>query len=134
MGIRRSAGFDGAILGGLPPFRRTEKHAAGEKTMTTIETSIDPADVARLARDVAGPVVVPGDERFAEECATWNQALIHHPVVAVGATATADVQAAVRFANAHNLPVAVVATGHGACIADDGAVLINLRRMNGIVI
>jgi FAD/FMN-containing dehydrogenase len=42
------------------------------------------------------------------------------------------VQAAVRFANAKGLPVATVATGHGAVVTADGAVMINLRRLNSV--
>lgn len=95
---------------------------------------IDPHDVIRLAAEVTGPVLLPGDERYAEETATWNLALAHRPAVVVGAAGAADVQAAGRFAAARDLPVAVVATGHGAVVASDGAVLINLRRMDGISI
>ncbi|MEU4160764.1 FAD-binding oxidoreductase [Actinoplanes sp. NPDC026670] len=91
-------------------------------------------DLDWLTANVVGPVLTPGDDRYAEETATWNQALIHHPVVAVGATCVADVQAAVRFAAANDLPVAVVATGHGAFVSADGAVLINVRRMDCITI
>ncbi|MFC4071825.1 FAD-binding oxidoreductase [Actinoplanes subglobosus] len=96
--------------------------------------NLSPADLAGLTAQIAGPVLAPGDERYAEETATWNLALTHHPAVAIGATRVADVQAAVRFAAAHDLPVAVVATGHGAFVAADDAVLINVRRMNDISI
>jgi FAD/FMN-containing dehydrogenase len=100
----------------------------------TIETTPESADLDWLTAHVAGPVLVPEDEGYAEETATWNQALFHRPVVAVGATCAADVQAAVRFARARDLPVAVVATGHGAFVPADGAVLINVRRMDRITV
>ncbi|WP_033343013.1 FAD-binding oxidoreductase [Catenuloplanes japonicus] len=96
--------------------------------------TIDSTDLDRLTAQVVGPVLSPGDDRYAEETATWNLALPHRPVVAVGATCVADVQAAVRFAAAQDLPVAVVATGHGAFVSADGAVLINVRRMDGVTI
>ncbi|GAA0460933.1 FAD-linked oxidase [Paractinoplanes deccanensis] len=102
--------------------------------MTTTTITIEPADLARLTAEVAGPVLVPGDERYAEETATWNQALAHRPAVAVGATCVADVRAAVRFARVRDLPVAVVATGHGAFVPADGAVLINVCRMDGVTV
>jgi FAD/FMN-containing dehydrogenase len=104
------------------------------KTTTEVTTAITGPALERLATEVTGPVIVPGDERYAAETATWNLSLAHQPAVAVGATCAADVQAAVRFAGAHNLPVAVVATGHGAVVPADGALLINLRRMDSIVI
>src|SRR5262245_18097994 len=96
--------------------------------------TIDQSDLDMLTKEVTGPVLVAGDERYAEECTPWNLAIAHHPDVVVGATDTADVQAAVRFAETHNRPVAVLATGHGAAVPADGAVLINVHRMDGIVI
>ncbi|WP_433728064.1 FAD-binding oxidoreductase [Actinoplanes sp. CA-051413] len=96
--------------------------------------TIDPAELSRLVAEVTGPVLQPGDERYAEEVATWNLAVAQNPAVVVGATGPADVQAAVRFAGLCDLPVAVVATGHGALVPSDGAVLINLRRMDGVSI
>ncbi|MEE6262327.1 FAD-binding oxidoreductase [Plantactinospora sonchi] len=93
---------------------------------------IDRDGLARLAAEVAGPVLVPGDEGYAAETATWNTPLVQRPAVAVGATSAADVQAAVRFADANGLPVAMVATGHSAVVTADGAVMINLRRINGV--
>jgi FAD/FMN-containing dehydrogenase len=77
-------------------------------------------------------VLLPGDEGYAEECATYNLALTHQPSVVVGATGTADVQAAVRFAAANGLPAAVLATGHQAMIAVRDAVFITTRRMSGV--
>jgi hypothetical protein len=103
-------------------------------TATQHMTTITGSALDRLASDVTGPVLVPGDERYAEETATWNLAVPQQPAVVVGATCAADVQAAVRFARAHNLPVAVVATGHGAVVSSAGALLINLRRMDDIVV
>src|SRR5205807_4789729 len=50
----------------------------------------------------------------------------------VGATDAADVQAAVEFAGAHRMPVAVQATGHGLSVAAEGGVLISTRRMAGV--
>ncbi|TYC02651.1 FAD-binding oxidoreductase [Micromonospora sp. WP24] len=95
---------------------------------------INQNDLARLSAAVAGPVLAPGDEGYAAETATWNTALVQRPALAVGATSAADVQAAVRFAAANALPVAMVATGHGAVVPADGALLVNLRRINGVSI
>ncbi|GAA1874063.1 FAD-binding oxidoreductase [Asanoa iriomotensis] len=91
-------------------------------------------DVADLARSVAGPVWLPGEDGYAAETATWNLSEAQRPAVVVGATSAGDVRAAVRFAAGHGRPVAVVATGHGAVIDSDGAVMVNVRRMNGITV
>jgi FAD/FMN-containing dehydrogenase len=93
---------------------------------------IDAPALAALAAEVAGPVLTPHDDGYAAESATWNLALPHRPLVAVGATSAGDVRAAVRFAERHGRPVAVVATGHGAVVSADGAVLISLRRLTDI--
>ncbi|MFF2522981.1 FAD-binding oxidoreductase [Streptomyces liangshanensis] len=85
-----------------------------------------------LAAQVTGPVLGPDDDGFAEECAPYNLAVTHRPAVVVGAVDAADVQAAVRFAAAHALPVAVLATGHQAIVPADGAVLVTTRRMNRV--
>ncbi|SNT64623.1 FAD/FMN-containing dehydrogenase [Asanoa hainanensis] len=95
---------------------------------------IDRSDLGRLASEVRGPVLAPGDDDYAEETATWNQAQVERPAVVVGATNVADVQAAVRFAGVNDLPVATVATGHGAVVASDGAVMVNIRRLRDIVV
>jgi FAD/FMN-containing dehydrogenase len=86
-------------------------------------------DISALAQEVSGPVLTPGDESYAAEGATCNLAFAHHPAVIVGAAGPGDVQAAVRFASAHGLPVAVLTTGHQAVMPADGAMLITTSRM-----
>ena len=118
-----------------PAITTPRPRRASDSAMTTTaatDAEISGRTLDRLVSEVIGPVLVPGDEQYAAETATWNLAAEYQPAVAVGATCAADVQAAVRFAGAHNRPVAVVATGHGAVGPADGAVLINLRRMDGI--
>ncbi|MEO3821676.1 FAD-binding oxidoreductase [Plantactinospora sp. B24E8] len=89
--------------------------------------------VAALVAATDGLVLLPGDEGYAAECAAYNLATPHRPAIVVGATSPGDVQAAVRFAVAHNLPVAVLATGHSA-LSSNGAVLITTRRMDSVTI
>ncbi|SCF45675.1 alpha/beta fold hydrolase [Micromonospora mirobrigensis] len=96
-------------------------------------TPITAGAVAELAAVATGPVLRPADEGYAAECAGYNLAVPHRPALVVGATNPADVQAAVRFAAAHDLPVAVLATGHSA-LPSAGAVLITTRRMNAVSI
>nr|WP_221382192.1 FAD-binding oxidoreductase [Actinoplanes polyasparticus] len=89
---------------------------------------------AELARRVAGAVLLPGDEGYAEECATYNPAVPNNPAVVVGAAGSSDVQAALAFAKDHDLVVAVMNTGHTTVVADDRALLITTRRMDEITI
>lgn len=89
--------------------------------------------VARLRVEVGGPVLVPGDEGFAEEVAGFNTAVTHSPAVAVGITSEADAAAVVRAAADSGLPVRVLATGHGSPAVTDG-VLVTTSRLTGVTV
>ncbi|MEU4675583.1 FAD-binding oxidoreductase [Micromonospora sp. NPDC023737] len=94
--------------------------------------SLNRADTAGLTARIAGPVLLPEDADYATECATFNLMTALRPAVAVGATSAADVRAAVRFAAERDLPVAVLTTGHQVARPAEGALLINMSRMNAV--
>ncbi|MEN8652514.1 FAD-binding oxidoreductase [Streptomyces sp. 21So2-11] len=98
----------------------------------TSTTHLPAHEVKALNDRTRGPVLVPGDGGFDEERAGFQTAYRHRPAVVVGAESAEDVRAAVRFAAAYGLPVAVQATGHGLSVAADGGVLISTRRMDGV--
>ena len=95
---------------------------------------LDLSKIDELREQVAGDVFVDGDEGFAGELAGFNLAITHAPLVAVGATGTADVCAAVSWAAANSLSVAVQATGHGSFQPYADCLLINTSRMTAIEI
>jgi FAD/FMN-containing dehydrogenase len=83
---------------------------------------------------VRGPVIAPGDDGYDAARTIWNGAIDRRPACVVRCTGVADVVAAVRFARAHDLRVAVRSGGHGVgghAICDDGLV-IDLSPMKGI--
>ncbi|MBM0202337.1 FAD-binding oxidoreductase [Micromonospora sp. STR1s_5] len=88
---------------------------------------------ARLTAQTVGPVLLPGNEGYDVECASYNLAIPQQPALVVGAANGTDVQIAVRFAAEQGLPVAVLATGHSA-LPSAGALLITTRRMDAVVI
>ncbi|MCW2741769.1 MAG: mcrA [Blastococcus sp.] len=92
------------------------------------------ADVDELRRSVVGPVLVAGDEGLPAEVTAWNLAVQHTPAVVVGATCSADVVAAVSWAVAHGLKVAVQATGHGPVRNAAGSLMVTTHRMQGVFI
>ncbi|MFE7544893.1 FAD-binding oxidoreductase [Streptomyces platensis] len=97
--------------------------------------ALDPADLAALTARVRGPVLLPGDDGYDgydDERSGFQLARRHRPAVIVGARCAEDVVAAVRFARAQGLPVAVQATGHGLSAATEGGLLISTRRMAGV--
>lgn len=90
--------------------------------------------IKALKDAVQGTVLAPGDPGFDDERAAWNRLVEHHPAVVVVPTGAGDIATAVRFAAAEGLPVAVQATGHGAVVPADGAVLISTRHLDSIEI
>jgi FAD/FMN-containing dehydrogenase len=90
------------------------------------------SDARSLSAKVDGVVLAPGDDGYADECATYNLAVPRRPAVVVGAASPGDVGAAVRFGLARGLPVGVLATGHATSVASDGAVLVTTKRMNAV--
>ncbi|MBA0052735.1 FAD-binding oxidoreductase [Streptomyces sp. AJS327] len=88
--------------------------------------------VSELARRVTGPVLIPGDPAYEAERSGFQTRRRHRPDVIVGATGVADVRAAVGYAAARRLPVAVQATGHGLAVPADGGVLVTTGRMTGL--
>jgi hypothetical protein len=108
-------------------------------TPTTTSTTTGPAvrfdpPLDDLARRCAGPVLLGHDPRASEEVATFNLAVVHRPAVVVGATCSEDVAAAVSWAVANGLPVAVHATGHGPVRSATGAVMVTTSRLDSVVI
>lgn len=100
---------------------------------TTVTT--DPAGttdpVADLETRITGRVLRPADAGFADEIACFNAATVHRPDVVVVAADATDVAAAVQWAAAHDLPVGVQATGHGAVTPIEG-VLVSTRSMQDL--
>ncbi|MFD1213958.1 FAD-binding oxidoreductase [Arthrobacter sp. GCM10027362] len=82
-----------------------------------------------LRREVRGPVLLPGESGFEQEIAAYNLATIHRPDVVAGVADAADVVAAMKWAAAHRVPVAVQATGHGADTVMEGGLLMATSRM-----
>jgi FAD/FMN-containing dehydrogenase len=84
-----------------------------------------------LAAQVTGRVLGPDDHGFKDATAGFQTAAHREPTVVVVPETDEDVAAAVRWAAAHDLPVAVQGTGHGlATLA--GGVLINTCRLTAV--
>jgi FAD binding domain len=92
------------------------------------------SDVTSLRSRISGPVLVSGDDGYAEESAAWIQNFIHTPDVVVGAANAEDVVEAVTFAAASGLPVRVQGSGHGSHAAVTDGLLITTRRLDAVTV
>jgi FAD/FMN-containing dehydrogenase len=90
--------------------------------------------VEGLAQEVAGDVIAPAAPGYDEARTLYNRMIDKRPALIVRPTGTADVVAAVRFARAEGLPIAIKCGGHsvaGASACDDG-LLLDLSRLKGV--
>jgi FAD/FMN-containing dehydrogenase len=91
-------------------------------------------DTDDLQRSLAGTVIVPRDEGYDAARRCFNALVDRRPAAIACCLGPADVAAALDFARAHELPVAVRGGGHnpaGHCVVDDGLV-IDLSRMRAV--
>jgi FAD/FMN-containing dehydrogenase len=83
-----------------------------------------------------GPVVMPGDPGYDDARKVWNAEIDRRPSVIARCASTADVVAAIAFARAHQLEIAVRGGAHntaGTAISDDG-LMIDLSLLNGVMV
>ncbi len=71
---------------------------------------------------------------YATACASWNARVEHHPDAVALPASPEEVAAAVRYAAAHDMPVRVQMTGHGATEAVSGGMLISTVALTGVSI
>jgi len=89
-----------------------------------------------LQAGISGRVALPGDELYDDGCRAWNGAVRRHPAIVAFCEQPEDVQAAVRAARRHGLPLSVRGGGHdwaGRALRDDGLV-IDLTGMRDVVV
>jgi hypothetical protein len=100
------------------------------------EVDVDPAALRELDKSFTGELVRPQDSAYDEHRRIWNGSIDRSPALIARCTSAADVAAAVRFATATGLPVAVRSGGHsfpGHSVCD-GGIVIDLRPMSDIAV
>jgi FAD/FMN-containing dehydrogenase len=95
---------------------------------------LDDTAVERFRGRFAGQVITPRDDGYEQARRVWNASIDRRPALIARCAGVADVVAAVRFARAHDLLVAVRGGGHnvagnGTC---DGGMVIDLSPMKGV--
>ena len=89
-----------------------------------------------LATGYEGEVLTPDSPNYNDVRAVWNGMIDRRPTVIARPRSIGAVQAAVRFATAQNLPIAIRGGGHnvaGHAVCDDG-VMIDLSLMRGVTV
>lgn len=87
-----------------------------------------------LRSQLKGQLLEPHHPEFAQAAQGWSLGHQHRPAAVLIAEKADDVVAAVQFAQVQGLPVAVQSTGHGFVRAADGALLINVSRMDSVAV
>ena len=98
------------------------------------ETVLSQESVARLAADFRGELVRPSDPDYDAARRVWNGMIDRYPALIARCAGVADVLAAVAFARAQGLLLAIrggghSASGNGVC---DGGLVVDLSRLKGI--
>jgi FAD/FMN-containing dehydrogenase len=94
------------------------------------------AAALELRTTVRGRVVSWGDDDYARTRQIWNRAVESQPALLVMCETSADVQAAVRSARRHAIPLSVRGGGHdwaGRALCPNGLV-IDLSRMRQVIV
>jgi len=98
------------------------------------EAELDRGALSELAASFRGQLVQPGEPAYDELRRVWNGSIDRFPALIARCAGVADVIAAVRFARASGLAVAVRGGGHsfpGLSVCD-GGIVIDLSPMRGI--
>jgi FAD/FMN-containing dehydrogenase len=101
-----------------------------------IHATSKPAATRELRAKMQGRVVSWGDDDYADTRRVWNGAVENQPALFAVCETSADVQAAVRSARQHGLPLSVRGGGHdwaGRALCPDGLV-IDLSRMRQVIV
>ena len=83
-------------------------------SVTNILTTSELAVARELRSTMQGRVVLRGDEDYARRRQIWNRAVESQPALFAVSETSADVQAAVRVARRHGLPLSVRGGGNAA--------------------
>ena len=96
--------------------------------------TIDMASLGRLRHDFRGQLVLPGDAEYDRSRAVWNAVADRYPAIVARCTRVEDVVAAVRFARASDLVIAVRGGGHSVAgfSTCDGGIVIDLSGMREV--
>ena len=91
-------------------------------------------DAETLRPMLRGTLLTPDDPGYDEARRLWNAVIDRRPALIARCTHVEDVQACVRFAREHDLPLTVRGGGHNVAghAVSDGGLMIDLSLMRGV--
>jgi len=99
-------------------------------------TALDNALIDIFQADFHGQAIRPGDAGYDAGRRVWNASIDKHPGLIARCSGVADIVAAVKFARANDILVAIRGGGHnvaGRAVCDDG-IVIDLSAMKGVFV
>ena len=98
--------------------------------------SIPAARIAELASNFSGPLVTPEHREYDDVRQVHNGFVDKRPALIARCRGVADIVAAVRFARANNIPIAIRGGGHNVSgrALIEGGLVIDLSLMKGVVV
>jgi FAD/FMN-containing dehydrogenase len=105
-----------------------------EPPLATALSGIDDEALATLRSRFRGPLLRPEDDDYEAARRVWNGMIDRRPALIARCAGVADVIAAVDFARAHDLLLAVRGGGHNVAgnAVCDGGLVVDLSRLKGI--
>jgi hypothetical protein len=101
-------------------------------TSSTHVQSYESAGLDPLRYSVTGQIITPTDGAYDKARQAWNLTVNQYPALIVIAQDTNDIVEAVKFANAQDLDIAVMATGHGTIREADQSMLIVTSQLTDV--
>jgi len=101
-----------------------------------LKNRVDARCADELQATISGHVALPGQGRYDAGSRVWNRAVRRRPAMVAFCKQSEDVQAAVRAARRHGLPLSVRGGGHdwaGRALSDNGLV-IDLTGMRAVTV
>ena len=98
--------------------------------------AIEDASIEELGSGFHGTLIGPADPGYDAARKIWNASIDRHPGLIARCSGVADVVQAVRFARAHDIPVAIRGGGHnvgGRALCDSGMV-VDLSGMKAVLV
>jgi FAD/FMN-containing dehydrogenase len=97
-------------------------------------TNLSDSALSDLRTSIRGQVVLPTDSEYDAARRVWNGMIDRHPALVVRCAGVADVVAAVKFARANTLEVAVRSGAHNVAGfgTSEGGMVIDLGPMKGV--